>query len=289
MSDSLQPAPRKVGFAVRTGALFGGFINQFGWAFFAFSLIFVWIFSLETLSTQLRFNHPLQTAQARIIEVRYASAKENKVKVYAHEFAFQYQGKNYTAVSYATGQELPLKTPVSIEFNPENPETARMTQAGFRATTFHSWVAYPVLFFPIAGLLVWGAGFKRGLKILKLLKNGKLTTARLISQKETGAVVKTGSTEAPIYQLIFGYEVHGKSFETALKTHEIEAITDQSLEEILYLPENPANAYLVDAIPGKLLREQGLFQSTQPFKNLLALALPLLSAGMLLLMVLSLL
>ena len=36
--------PRRVGYLAWLPVLFGGSMNQFGWCFFAFGMIFVWLF-----------------------------------------------------------------------------------------------------------------------------------------------------------------------------------------------------------------------------------------------------
>ncbi|MHC4335254.1 MAG: hypothetical protein ACYSUP_15040, partial [Planctomycetota bacterium] len=44
---NLAAPPRPVPLSVRIVILFGGFMNQFGWLFVGFGLIFVWIFTLR--------------------------------------------------------------------------------------------------------------------------------------------------------------------------------------------------------------------------------------------------
>ena len=44
---ALAQPPRHVPWLVRSQVLFGGFASQFGWLFFGFGFIFVWIFGLN--------------------------------------------------------------------------------------------------------------------------------------------------------------------------------------------------------------------------------------------------
>jgi hypothetical protein len=44
---NLAAPPRPVPLSVRVVILFGGFMNQFGWLFVGFGLIFVWVFTLR--------------------------------------------------------------------------------------------------------------------------------------------------------------------------------------------------------------------------------------------------
>lgn len=261
-------------------------MNQFGWAFFAFSLIFVWIFALDVLVSDLQFSGSLTPGQAVIQTVQATSAKENKSRVYAHVFAFQHNGQTYKAQSFATGQELPIGTQVPIEFKAESPSQARITQAGFRASTFGHLVLF-VLLFPLAGLLLIGQGLLKGLKIWKLLGHGALIQVPLSEKQDTGTAVKINGQTFPVYKLIFKYTVQGQPFETQLNTHEVDRLLDQPEENLLYLPANPNVAFPLDAIPGHFSLEAGGFVCQHPAKSALLLLLPAFSGLFISIIVLS--
>lgn len=273
----LKAVPRSVPLSARICALFGGFMNQFGWAFFGFSLIFVWIFALDVLVSDLQFRGTLAPGQAVIERVQATSAKENRSRVYAHFFQFSHEGKSYQARSYATGLELPVGTQVPIEFKPEEPNLARITQAGFRAAPFGHLVLL-VLLFPLAGLLLIGQGILRGRTISQLLAQGQLVQVPVSEQQDTGTSVKINGKIHPVYKLVFQYTVQGQHYQTELKTHEVERLLDEPLETLLYLPAKPQVAFPLDAIPGQFSIRDGGFVCLKPAKSGLLLLLPLFSA-----------
>ncbi len=261
-------------------------MNQFGWAFFSFSLIFVWIFALDVIISDIQFSGPLVSGQAVIETVQATSSTENKSRVYAYDFHFQHEGKPYQARSFRTGQTVPVGTRVPIEFKAEDPNLARVSQSGFRSATFGHMVLL-VLLFPLAGLLLIVQGLLQGLKIAKLLGQGELLQVPLSEKQDTGTVVKINGNTYPVYKLVFKYSVQGQKYQTGLKTHEIERLLDDTEENLLYLPANPNVAFPVDAIPGYFSLKDGEFVCQNPARSPLLLLLPLFSGMFICLMVLS--
>lgn len=261
-------------------------MNQFGWAFFSFSLIFVWIFALDVIVSDIQFSGPLLTGQAIIETVQATSSTENKRRVYAYNFHFQHEGKAYQGRAYKTGETEPLGTQVAIEFKAENPNIARISQSGFRASTFGHGVLF-VLLFPIAGLLLIVQGLFMGLKIWKLLVQGQLLQVPLSEKQDTGTAVKINGNTYPVYKLVFEYTVQGQKYQTVLKTHEVERLLDEPEETLLYLPAKPSVAFPVDAIPGHFSLKDGLFVCQHPARSPLLLLLPMFSGLFISLLVLS--
>ncbi len=117
----------------------------------------------------------------------------------------------------------------------------------------------------------------RGAKLLNLLKNGKIAKARLLLNQETAITTKNNTGDlVNLHRLVFAYDVGGKIHEIELKTHDIAAITDETREDVIYLPSNPKQARLVDTLPNWVVREEGSFQSTKQLKNYIEFAIPML-------------
>jgi hypothetical protein len=65
---NLAGPPRDVPLSVRLRVLLGGFLNQFGWFFFGFGLVFVWAFTVNAdLTSWYRFRGHLDTAQGKVL------------------------------------------------------------------------------------------------------------------------------------------------------------------------------------------------------------------------------
>lgn len=283
---NLNPAPRTVPLSALFNALFGGLYNQLGWGLLAFSLVFVWLFALDIVVADIQFSGTLTPSQAVIESVQETSSKENKIRIYRHIFRFEHQGKTFRAQSYATGQALTTGTAVPIEFKNEDPAVARMTLPGYRASLFGHMLLL-VLIFPAVALLLIVQGLWRGFKIRQLLIKGQLAQATLSKKEATSATMKINGQQYPVYKLTFRFEVKGKSYQTLIQTHEVAQLLDDAEETMLYLPETPHVAFLLDAIPGKFSIQKGHFVCANPGKSLVLILLPLWDLGLLGLMILS--
>lgn len=115
--------PRPVPLLVRLRVLFGGFINQFGWFFFGFGLIFVWAFTLKAdLTSWYVFRGRLENAEGVITTSRKTnmsvggSKHSDGMPVYGHSYRFVGpDGIEYKGISYQTGGGLREGQKVTIE------------------------------------------------------------------------------------------------------------------------------------------------------------------------------
>ena len=272
----LEPAPRQIPLQAFANALLGGLINQMGWAFLAFSLIFVWLFAFDFLVDQGRFSGRLERTEALIEAIAPTSAREHKVQVYEYRFSFDYRGHHWRASSYFTGHRGESGETVPIEFKPGHPEIARITLPGFRSSLFGGG-ALLVLIFPLGSLLMIVPGVFKGLRVLRLLHRGELTRAVLTEQRPTGSTVTINQQRYPVYDLLFQFQIQGASHTASIRTHEIERLRDEPSELFLYWPTRPEWAFPIDAIPGHCGIEGGRIVFYQPEKSLLYLLLPALT------------
>ena len=155
--------PRSVPLGVRLKVLLGGFLNQFGWVFFGFGLIFVWAFTLDAdLTSWYVFRGELAVAEGTIIESRETNMKVNETRVYEHKYSFiGADGLEYTGACYKTGVGLRSGQKVTIEYKPDNPETSRIK--GMRRGTIGLFGLMPIIF-PAIGLCFIVAGIRKGVK-----------------------------------------------------------------------------------------------------------------------------
>jgi hypothetical protein len=144
--------------------------------------------------------------------------------------------------SYSTGERWSVGERVKIEYVPEDPGIARIK--GARSSLFMAWVLF-VLIFPAigAGLFVWAA--ISGLRQVRLLRNGEVADARILSQRPTNVQVNG----TPVME--FSYEIRtsmGETFNGSAKALPSKRIGDEESEPALYLPSKPSRSTLVDAI-----------------------------------------
>src|ERR1043166_3390679 len=107
---SLAPPPREVSPLVRSQVLFGGFLNQFGWFFFGFGLIFFWVFALNSDLTSFYYFHgDLETVEGLVFDSHDTgfsvggSKHRRGTPIYANYYSFTASnGQKYQSVSYGT-------------------------------------------------------------------------------------------------------------------------------------------------------------------------------------------
>ncbi|HEY9843199.1 MAG TPA: DUF3592 domain-containing protein [Candidatus Obscuribacterales bacterium] len=266
-------------------ALFGGLYNQLGWGVLGFSLIFFWVFSYDAWVVQARFSGPMQGTQGLLIKSERTSSSEGKVKIFRHHFSFSYQGQPYQGVSYTTG--LPEKgqgaegEKVPVEFNPDKPAASRIALEGFRETEFSFFTALFMPVFVLVALLILIPALVSGVRMLRLLRVGRLARGSLTTKVPTGQVIRINRQIFPIYNLTFTYSVAGQNYKVNHKTHQPGVLEDDEKEAILYSPAHPAFAALLDAMPGKMhIDAQGRIQAQLGTGSLIYLVLPGLTMGL---------
>ncbi len=266
--------PRSVPLAVQLQAVFGGFSSQFGWLFFGFGMIFVWVFGLSTALSSVPFwLGNVETAPGVIAAVQGTGASENEQPVMANQYVFRVEKleREYRGESYTTGSSYSVGDEVTIEYVADNPENSRI--AGTRTGFFGTWVLCFVSIFPLVGLGFIGVSLRQGFRGIRLLKNGKIAEGRLSDKSPTN----TRINEQPVYQLTFEFIADdGMPYQAIARSHQPANLQDEALEQLVYDPANPKNAVLVDNLPGSPdIDETGqIYSHVSPFGLVLPLILP---------------
>jgi hypothetical protein len=257
--------------AVRVAALFGGFVNQFGWFFFGFGMIFVWAFVPDIdFTSWYRFRGDVATTQGTVTAVRETHMRENDVGVYEIRYAFAADdGRRCEGTSYVTGTRYGEGGTVGIEYRRDDPGVSRIEGARQRPAPI--WVSF-VLVFPLVGLAFIAAGLKKGIKANRLLGRGKLGWGTLKSKEPTNASINN----QPVYKLTFEFVAEdGRTYEAVAKTHETRLLEDDAEERLLYDPWDPNYVVMLDNLPGgPAIDEAGHLKSASPLRGLAVAILP---------------
>lgn len=266
--------PRNVPLAVQVQALFGGFSGQFGWLFFGFGMIFVWIFGLPTLLYSVPFwLGGVETAPGVVSAVQGTGSSENDVPVMANQYVFRVERleQEYRGESYTTGSQYSVGDNVTVEYVADNPDISRI--AGTRTGQFSSWALCVVGLFPLVGLGFIYVSLMQGFRGIRLLKNGKITEGRLSDKSPTNTRINNQT----VYQLTFDFTADdGLPYQATARSHRTLNLEDEPLEQLVYDPRNPKNAVLVDNLPGSPdVDETGqIYSQASSFGILLPLILP---------------
>lgn len=249
---SLRRGPRSIPLSTRLVVVLGGGMSFFGWFFFAFGMIFVWVFAGNAdWSSVFYFHGPMQRTPGQVTGSRETGFSEGGGKhrrgtpIYELKYHFHLNGVNYEGTSYKRGSDKTAGDAVSVEFPVGRPEWSRIV--GARRAPFGLAAAF-VFIFPAIGLGMVLPGIWRGLRGLRLLAHGELATGKLIRKTPTNVKVN----DLPVYKLVFQFtDALGQVREVTTKTHQTERLEDDAAEQIFYDPRNPNHAVLLDSLPGR--------------------------------------
>lgn len=104
-----------------------------------------------------------------------------------------------------------------------------------------------VLVFPLVGLGLAVAGWLSARRPSELLARGRVGTGRLVAKDATDARID----DHTMFVLTFELDVEGHApVRVQVKTHRPALLEDDEREPLLYHPEDPTVATLLDALPG---------------------------------------
>jgi hypothetical protein len=278
---TLEPPPRGVPGGIRRKLLFGGAINQMGWLFFGFGVLFFWFLALNSeIWSYVLFSGQTGRATGLVTSVVDTRSSESRRRIYAVDYAFSVAGTKHRGTSYTSVPSSDAGAVVDIEYRKSSPQISRIR--GMRRYRFSAW-AFVCTIFPLVGLGLVVRGLRRGLRDIDVLARGRAAMGVLIAKEPNGVEVNNRS----MYDLTFrfrtddGAEHRGEV--SALHTIPIE---DEPEERLLYDPRHPERIVVVDNLPGAAsIDERG--RLTGGGSGVLVLLAPALAAAILLGLVLS--
>jgi hypothetical protein len=263
--------PRAVPVCTRLTVLFGGILQQLGWAFLGFGMIFFYVFGLQADLSGLWMGL-LDTRQTTgvVTAVEETNASENDSPVYAVRYHFTAaNGSRVEAMAYSTGYSPESGQRVRVEYLPSDPKVARVE--GMRRTTFGP-AAILVVIFPLVGASLAFFGLFEGFRASRLLGIGRLAFGKLTSTAGTNTTINNRQVMA----MTFSFRAHdGATYDVTSKTSTPENLEDQEEELILYDPDDPTRGAALDALPGNLQIDQsGTIRLGRPLACLTTLIVP---------------
>ena len=270
---NLSGPPRPVPWPIRASAMFGGAISQFGWLWLGITMVFVWFFGGMTSFNGLLFLVlDVDTAQGVVSTIGTTSASENETPVYANHYAFRVERleEDFNGISYTTGRPFSEGESVTIEYLGAYPDISRIQ--GARSGTFSWWVLCIVGIFPLVGIVFVALSLVSGFKSNRLLSHGNVALGTLISKEPTNTRINNQT----VYKLTFEFTTDtGQRCEATARSHQPYALEDEPQEQLLYDPQNPENAVLLDNLPGEPdIDEFGNIQVANMGRSMRALVLP---------------
>ncbi len=237
-------APRRVPLSLQIVNFFNGF-SQIGWALFGFGMIFFWVFTLNADFSFLTFRGPHETVDGTVTRVENTHASENDTPVHAHHYEYSVAGTRHSGTSYITGDSLAAGETVTVEYDEDNPSRSRIE--GMRRALFGPGVMF-VSLFPFVGLALMIPATITGLKRNRLLREGLIADGKLIAKRETNVRIN----RRPVYELRFEFTARdGRRYQAKARTTDTERLQDEAQEPLLYDPNDPTRAYVLDETPSR--------------------------------------
>lgn len=274
MNTIYSDPPRTIPFSIKIGNLFGGFINQFGWIFFSFGLIFVWTFTMQAdLTSWYHFRGNKTETYGILTKVSPTDMTINKRKVYKYEYSFEDEfGEGFTGISYSNNSSLSQGKKVLIEFPNNNPDISRIK--GMTRGKIGLFGLFPLIF-PLIGVFFMFFGIKKGLKANRLLTIGFLTEGKLIDKQ----ITNTRVNNKPVIKLTFKFHARdGMPYKLVTKTHRNFLLEDNPTEKLLYDRRNPKKAIMLDTLNTAIsITDEGIVNSKSIYETVKVLFIPIFS------------
>ena len=260
-SQSSFDLPRYVPLSLRLKIVFSGALVWFGYIFFGFGMIFVWVFGgSEALHNLVFFSGDLTETQAEITQITDANLTINDRKVVNCHYQFQLDQVKHSGSTRAYEGQYKVNKTVAIEYVIDDPSRSRIKDLIILSPVF----MFLPLIFPVVGLSFIIFGIRKSLKGIWLLRNGKSANGVLVSKEPTNTQIN----KQTVYKYTFDFVADdGRTYQAIAKTHDhsrflgeenledelkdVEHL-DGIVEPLFYEPYFPSRVMMRDDIPGNV-------------------------------------
>jgi hypothetical protein len=215
-----------------------------GLSFGGMGMLFCILFTpMIDFKSPFYFGDDVIKTEGIVSEVSATNVSVNDDTVVEYKFVFHYMGKAYNGVSYSTDHNYKADDSVPVEFDPADPSIARIEDMSLKP------MGLAVLFiyiFPAIGFSFLFICFKKGIPAIRAIRYGTMTRGRFVKMESTGGSVN----DQTIFDIYFSFKDAFGNEHTAIgSTHKTGPVRDEPEERIIYDPENPSTAVIVDAMP----------------------------------------
>ncbi|HVN06613.1 MAG TPA: hypothetical protein VMT86_19475 [Bryobacteraceae bacterium] len=253
--DQFARPPREVAGASQARVLLASAKSQIGWLILGFGSIMFWGFTWNADVSGWRFRAGQavsKTGQGLSCKDTGFSEGGSKHRrgtpIYETRYRYEVMGRNFEGASFATGRC--AFGPVAVEYLKAQPEVSRI--AGMRRRPLSAWALLTALI-PATGIALILAGLWEGRTRLRLLREGLVTTAKLIEKKWTNL----RSNNRQVYRLTFEYSTPRGTGRVTTRTNRPGRFEREPAQLVFYDPEDLNRAVLAASIPGSVTAGQG--------------------------------
>ena len=248
---------RRVSLPVALRLFVSGTVNQWSWFSFGMSMILFWVVIWHVDWSGVYYLGEVQRVQGRMLDSQATNLSINETPVVANSYRFvTLDGVAVEDFSYATGKWYPDGATVTVEYPVGRPHLSRIQ--GMRRQRLGPLGGLILAIMPLGAIIFMAFRIRKGYRHYALLKHGILAKSLLMEKTRTNVSVN----DRPVYKLTFGFTAQdGKDYAVNVRTHETGSLEDDDEERLLYHPDNPANAAMVDKLLGQpSLNEHGSIQ-----------------------------
>lgn len=240
-----QSPPRRIDAYTQTTILLSGLIQQMGWFFLGFGMIFVILFLPFSDWRYSLTRGPWEVVEGEVIAAEATNNSVNDRLVWEYGHRFSLEGIEYTGRSFGYQDDFTVGQKVPVQVNTREPWISKIQ--GTRTGAFPKFIIV-VLIFPLAGVGMIIPGLRRQAKSIDLLRNGAFTRGKLREKEPTGATITINNRSYPVYKFVFDFEYLGATYQSVCKTHVVEPLEDEDQETILFYPDDPSFNVVYDGI-----------------------------------------
>ena len=182
--------PRPVPGMLLASVHFCGGWTQFGWAFFGFGMIFVWLFTAQSdIASLWKFAGETETADGFVVDtentghsVGGSEHREGSPIIRIRYRFVDHADVEHRAATYATDWSPAADTNVLVEYPAGRPDISRIQ--GTRRAPLDLVGLLPLLF-PAIGVTNIVVAFARGRSASSLFRTGRLAAGHLVEKRRT--------------------------------------------------------------------------------------------------------
>ncbi|GAB4126755.1 MAG: hypothetical protein OHK0045_06330 [Raineya sp.] len=264
---------RQIPFALQIKIIFDDVISLIGWIFLTIGVLFSSIFLSMSDFSEWRFKKDSPKTQAVITQIEYSNASENKRAIFEYHYEFNdLQGIKQKGISYGFQGIYNIGDEATVIFLEKNPSYSRIEN--LRKSPFGQFTLF-VLIFPLVGGLIIFFRIPQAINKIRVLREGVLGEGNYVRMEATNIRINRQT----VMKLFFELKLGNKTYETYTETHldrQIRKLTDGTPKKLLYLPQNPQRAILLDNVAGNpIFQADGSVAYYPLFPSILYLLFPL--------------
>jgi len=246
--SNLEPEARTISISITFKIITGHPVFAIGAIFFALSVIMLAVFGSLINFNDYRFKSDSPVTMGVVQQINPTNTKVNKVTVYQNIFEYTLSSNlKQTSSSYTIGKTYSVNDTSKVTYLASDPKIARIENSTL--SMVEAWVLLILAPFFLVGFFMLFFHIKSAVKNLKILKYGKLTTGTLIHKEPTNVQIN----KRTVYKLTFEFsDSFNNKYQAIAKSHIPEKLTDEAQEQLVYLPDNPEKAVLLDSLPSSV-------------------------------------